>query len=214
MAIQLPSRHALWLAAALSLGACTTAETEPPAPPAQRDATMQDFHRHGFLDSDVAAIAAYVAGDLPKSPGLSADGGAAVVALPERNVRALDEQVVLDRRAFARQLVAELQRQPGNAVIYVGAGAPAQAGGSRGESRGGSQRGSRGSGAGASSGSSPSAGYVMEVAVGRSQPPDAGYPNAQRYVITVKESASGRAVWEGAFLIDAPAQPADNRQAQ
>lgn len=198
--------RAIWLTAALTLSACAMTENSPPPKSERQETAIRDFQSHGFMDTDITAIALYIASDFPKSPALPQGPETANVLLKEHNVRLLDRQVILDTHAFVRRLLTELQRQSGQKVSYSGRreldpGANDTSRGGRG-GRGGTRR-------GLSTGTqgNSSVEYQMEVAVNRSHPGDSGYPDAQRYVFTIRESASEKAIWEGSFFIDAPAEP-------
>lgn len=218
MLIRFSPSFILYLSTVLTLAACATSNTQDLSSVSRSEAEQQQaFHSLGFVDKDLATIAALINNDLPTALAQFSSNPVTVL-VRESDVRSVDDNVIIDRHAFASRLLAELQRHTNNVVSYAarndGTGMADRNSMSRGDdgksrdSRSGNM--GRGLGGGRSSKNSATEEktatmYLMEVAVSRTT--DTAYPNAQNYTITVREHLSGKPIWQGSFLIDAPAKP-------
>jgi len=172
-----------------------------------RQETASAFTSQGFLEQDVGAIANHMNESFAGLPQLRSQGSAKQVLLSQNDIRLRDEQVTLDRPAFSRKLLTELERRSGPRLRYLdrlsaGRGISLTDTELATRSRESSGR-SSGRGSGSSSHGTETDAFRLTAEVSR-LPTEEGKPAAQRFEFRLLNATSGAAVWETYYDIDAP----------
>ncbi|WP_236617811.1 MULTISPECIES: penicillin-binding protein activator LpoB [Azotobacter] len=174
------------------------------------------FLENGFLDQDVAAIAARMSDDIPNSPRLSRPGTTQNQILVDQQYIDVQEGATLNKSAFALRLLSELRKSRAGDITYVDkreASTSSSLSDSSSKSSSSSSKSGSGSGSGRRSGGQGGAAYRLECTV-TVLAPTKEQPSVQRYAFQIVDTRTNSPIWMGDFDIDAPQKPAGAAQAK
>ncbi|MFD2838913.1 penicillin-binding protein activator LpoB [Azotobacter vinelandii] len=172
--------------------------------------------KNGFLDQDVAAIAARMSDDIPNSPRLSRPGTTQNQILVDQQYIDVQEGATLNKSAFALRLLSELRKSRAGDITYVDkreASTSSSLSDSSSKSSSSSSKSGSGSGSGRRSGGQGGAAYRLECTV-TVLAPTKEQPSVQRYAFQIVDTRTNSPIWMGDFDIDAPQKPAGAAQAK
>ncbi|WKN22087.1 penicillin-binding protein activator LpoB [Azotobacter vinelandii] len=178
------------------------------------------FLENGFLDQDVATIAARMSDDIPNSPRLSRPGTTQNQILVDQQYIDVQEGATLNKSAFALRLLSELRKSRAGDITYVdkreastSSSLSDSSSKSSSSSSSSSSKSGSGSGSGRRSGGQGGAAYRLECTV-TVLAPTKEQPSVQRYAFQVVDTRTNSPIWMGDFDIDAPQKPAGAAQAK